>query len=210
MSAAIDICSLERWNRLCRRLGLSADGATYDELIKAHAEKHRAYHRLDHIAACLRHLDDVRDQAERPDEIEMALWFHDAVYKPLSATNEEDSADWAEAWLVRRGADASMIARITDHILDTKSHDAPDTIDGQIMLDIDLSILGTPAHIYDEYEQNIRFEYRRVPKFIYRKKRSEVLRIFLSRNRIYATGYFHDKFERQARNNLSRAISSLN
>ena len=79
MITALEICSLERWNRLCLRLGLSADGATYSDLITAHAHKQRAYHTLDHIAACLRHLDDVRAQTERPDEIEMALWFHDAI-----------------------------------------------------------------------------------------------------------------------------------
>lgn len=206
---SLETCSLTRWNKLCLRLGLSADAATYQELLGAHAEKHRAYHTLDHIAACLRHLDSVEEKLENPEEVEMALWFHDAVYDPFSATNEEDSAEWAADWLQERGAHKTVIARITDHILDTKSHDIPENLDGQYMLDIDLSILGTPPSIYDEFESNIRREYKRVPRFIFRKKRKEILQGFLARDRLYTTDYFHEKLEGQARINLIRAISYL-
>jgi len=205
----LNICSQTRWNSLCENLSIEPDGETYSALLKAHAQPHRAYHTLDHIAACLQHLDVVRKQAERPEEIEMALWFHDAVYDPFSASNEEDSAEWAADWLQERGLGNFAIARIADHILDTKSHDTPATLDGQFMLDIDLSILGTSIEVYDQFEVNIRREYRRVPGFIFRKKRKAILQGFLARKAIYATKYFHDKLESQARLNLSRAISSL-
>ena len=205
---ATDICSLSRWNSLCLRLGIAADGETYQALINGHAESHRAYHTLDHIAACLRHLDDVRDFTEHPDEIEMALWFHDAVYQPFSGTNEEDSAEWAADWLQDRGLDKIAIARIADHVLDTKTHKTPGTVDGRFMLDIDLSILGTHADVYDAFELNIRREYKRVPAFIFRKKRKAILEAFLARETIYSTPYFQDRFETQARVNLIRAISN--
>lgn len=207
--SAQDVCSLLRWNQLCARLDIAADGATYRNLIKAHAEKHRAYHTLDHIAACLRHLDDVREHLQRPDEVEMALWFHDAVYEPFSASNEEDSAEWAADWLQDRGVEKAVFRRISDYILATKSHESPETLDGQFMLDIDLSILGAPADIYDEFELNIRREYRRVPGFIFRKKRKAILEGFLARERLYMTDHFHDKLDRAARLNLLRAIGSL-
>jgi len=206
---AIEICNPARWEALCERLGFEADNDTYHALIRAHAEAHRAYHTLDHIAACLRHLDDVRKMTKRPDEIEIALWFHDAVYEPFSATNEEDSAEWAADWLQDRGLEKEAVARIADHILDTKTHDVPDTVDGQLMLDIDLSILGAPTDVYDAFELNIRREYRRVPGFIFRKKRKAILQGFLARKRLYATDHFHNKLERQARENLLRAISNL-
>ncbi len=204
-----DICSLERWNALCLRLDIAADGATYSALIAAHAEKHRAYHTLEHIAACLRHIDAVRVDLEKPDEVEMALWFHDAFYEPFSGTNEEDSAEWAADWLQERGADKSVTARIADHILATKAHNAAADIDGKYMLDIDLSILGTPPEIYDRFELNIRREYKRVPGLIFRKKRKAILQGFLARDEVYATNYFRDKLETQARINLLRAISQL-
>jgi len=206
---AQDICTLKRWNGLCQRLGIAADGETYADLITAHAQKHRAYHTLDHIAACLRHLDSVKDKVESPEEIEMALWFHDAIYEPFSDSNEEDSAEWAADWLQARGVDKPVIARITDHILDTKSHETPENLDGRFMLDIDLSILGTPREIYDEFERNIRREYRRAPGFIFRKKRKAILEGFLARERIYATDHFHEILETQARINLVRVVSQL-
>ena len=191
------------------RLGISADGGTYADLIAAHSEKHRAYHTLDHITACLIHLDTVRAQVEKPEEVEMALWFHDAVYDPFSATNEEDSAEWAADWLQDRGAAKPVIARIADHILDTKSHETPASKDGQYMLDIDLSILGTPPDIYDRFERDIRREYKRVPSFIFKKKRKAILEGFLERDPLYATPYFQEKLESQARANLERAIAQL-
>lgn len=206
---AVNICSAARWSALCSRLGIEPDPQTYDALVSAHAESHRAYHTLDHIAACLRHLDDVRDLADRPDEIEMALWFHDAIYAPFSATNEEDSAVWAADWLQNKGLDKSGLARISNHILDTKTHDTPTTIDGQLMLDIDLSILGTPERVYDEFETHIRREYRLVPGFIFRKKRKSILQGFLARERLYSSDYFFDLLAAQARVNLERAISRL-
>lgn len=206
---ALVLCSLERWNALSLRLGISADGGTYADLIAAHSEKHRAYHTLDHITACLIHLDTVRAQVEKPEEVEMALWFHDAVYDPFSATNEEDSAEWAADWLQDRGAAKPVIARIADHILDTKSHETPASKDGQYMLDIDLSILGTPPDIYDRFERDIRREYKRVPSFIFKKKRKAILEGFLERDPLYATPYFQEKLESQARANLERAIAQL-
>ena len=87
---ALDICSQSRWQNLCDSLDISDDGKIFDKLVKAHAEPQRAYHTLDHIAACLRHLDGVKSKTVRLQEIEMALRFHDAVYQPFSATNEED------------------------------------------------------------------------------------------------------------------------
>jgi len=207
--SAQDICSLDRWNDLCARLGIHHDTDIYSDLLKAHAQKHRAYHTLDHIAACLQHLDRVKDKVERPDEIEVALWFHDAIYQPFSATNEEDSADWAVSWLSEHVANLDLINRVRDHILATKTHDRPGQLDGRFMLDIDLSILGTPPNIYDQFEVNVRREYKRVPGFIFRKKRKVILSKFLARDHIYATEHFRQQFEDKARMNLERAISQL-
>ena len=206
---AISICSLPRWENLCENLGLEADHKTYTALINAHAEKHRAYHTLDHIAACLKHLDNVRDQLTHADEVEMALWFHDAIYKPFSSTNEDDSADMARNFLTENNVSADVTARIYDLIILTKDHGRPTSIDGQFMLDIDLSILGTASHIYAQFEADVRQEYKRVPRFIFRKKRKEILQGFLSRPKIYQTDYFYERLEAQARTNLSWAIANI-
>ena len=209
MMKALNICRQSRWKNLCESLDITSDEEIFDKLIKAHAERHRAYHTLDHIAACLKHLDGVKSETERPQEIEMALWFHDAVYQPFSTTNEEDSAKWAVDWLTECGAASPVIERVKDHILATKSHSTPKDLDQRYMLDIDLSILGTQPHIYDEFEDNIRREYKRIPKLIFRTKRKAILKGFLSRSKIYMTTHFQNALEQQARVNIARAISKL-
>lgn len=181
----------------------------YDILVEAHAEKHRAYHTLDHIAACLNHLDIISGETDHPQEVEMALWFHDAIYQPFSASNEEDSAKWATGWLTEAGAGQKSVRRIEGHILATKSHGSAAALDQQYMLDIDLSILGTSPDIYMEFERNIRREYKRVPGFMFRKKRKAILEGFLDRSVIYLTDHFRGALEKQARSNISVAVENL-
>ena len=192
------------------RFGFGENQQTYEALIKAYSEKHRAYHTFDHIAACFRHLDIVRDKMENPREIELALWFHDAIYKPFSSSNEKDSAIWAQEFFeLNEFEDDEVIDRVYDLIMVTEHSGATKTKDEELMIDIDLSILGTRAEVYDQFEKDVRFEYKRVPAFMFRKKRKEILSEFLARDRIYHDAYFHDNLEAQARVNLADAIQKL-
>ncbi len=199
----------ENWQALMQAFGFSENVSTYDVLKAAHAEPHRYYHTSSHISACLRHLHSVRGEVDDWKSIALAFWFHDAIYKPFSATNERDSTDWAIEFLEGNNASAKDINKIEDLIMAT-CHDAKTTEkDAQILVDIDLSILGAMPEIYDVYERNIRKEYRRVPKFIYRKKRKEILQGFLDRSKVYGTDHFSRLWEAQARENLARAIAFL-
>jgi predicted metal-dependent HD superfamily phosphohydrolase len=69
-----------RWNHLWSQLGSSPPHRLFDEVVARYREKHRHYHTLQHLDECLRHLDDVAPLAIHAPEIELALWFHDAVY----------------------------------------------------------------------------------------------------------------------------------
>src|SRR5687767_6965684 len=95
----------ERWSALMKAFGFASYEETYGLLATAYAEKHRHYHTAQHIQACLRHLDTCASQADASEEIELALWFHDAIYKPLSRWNENKSADWAVRFLSVNDAD---------------------------------------------------------------------------------------------------------
>ena len=77
------------------------------------------------------------------------------------------------------------------------------------MLDIDLSILGANEHIYAQFEKDVRKEYKRVPSFIFKKKRKAVLQSFLNRSKLYQTEYFSVRLEAQAKTNLAWAIGEL-
>jgi predicted metal-dependent HD superfamily phosphohydrolase len=81
--------------------------------------------------------------------------------------------------------------------------------DARLVVDIDLSILGQDELVYDQFERSVREEYKWVPWFLYRRKRTEILRGFLDRESIYATEPFRQRYETAARTNLERAIRAL-
>ena len=183
--------------------------STFDALIKAHQSKGRYYHSDKHISACLRHLETVNDLVQDWKMLALAFWFHDVIYKPFSSTNERDSADWCMTFLSENGAKNDDIDRVEALIMATCHNAKATDTDMQILIDIDLSILGARPDVYDEYERNIRKEYRRVPKFIFRKKRKVILEGFLEKPQLYGSEYFHDLLEEQARINLTIAIERL-
>jgi predicted metal-dependent HD superfamily phosphohydrolase len=80
--------------------------------------------------------------------------------------------------------------------------------DQQLLVDIDLSILGAPEQRFAEYEQQIRQEYAFVPKWLFRRKRRAILQGFLDRPQIYSTAHFHAELEQRARDNLRKAIAA--
>jgi len=199
----------ERWQLLMKNLGISSNEPTYTALCEAYSEKHRRYHTSAHINATLKHLDASAHLAKEVYEIEIALWFHDGIYKPFSATNEHDSAIWASKFLLKNEVEADRVDRVCDLIMATVHTAEIENSDQLLMVDIDLSILGASQAIYRQFEEDVRYEYKLVPYFLYRKKRKEILSSFLNRDRIYNNNFFYSKLEAPARINLGNAISSL-
>ena len=66
--------------------------ATGAELLDRWQEPHRHYHTIDHLAAVLSIVDAQADEADDPQAVRLAAWFHDAVYDPRRTDNEELSA----------------------------------------------------------------------------------------------------------------------
>src|SRR5947209_3802616 len=117
-----------RFHDLWQRLGNDKDcSRLFVELRTAYDQPHRSYHTAAHIDDCLQQLDLARAEAERPDEVEAALWFHDAVYDPRLADNEERSAAWAVQALTDASIDPDATARIAALVLLTKHNQAPIT-----------------------------------------------------------------------------------
>jgi predicted metal-dependent HD superfamily phosphohydrolase len=189
------------WSALWRRVGRKEDGeATHRDLVRRHSEPHRAYHTLAHIEHCLDEFETVRAAARDPDAVELALWFHDAVYRPRAGDNEARSAD-----LVR-----PISARAAELVLATRHAAPPEDPDAELVVDVDLAILGQPADRFDRYEVEIRKEFAWVPGFLFRRKRAAVLRSFLDRPSIYRTPWFRGRYETAARLNLERSLAKLN
>ena len=200
----------ERWNRLWRQAGPDArPEAVYDELIQLYTQPHRHYHNLHHIAACLAEFDSARSLALQPLALELAIWFHDAIYDTHAPDNEERSAELAKRHLHEARSDEALTGAVNALILATKTHNPSAHPDAPLMVDVDLSILGQPVQRFDEFETEIRREYEWVPLKLFATKRAEILEQFQKRTRIYSTQPFADKYEKQARINLENAIKKL-
>ncbi len=200
---------LDRWQALSQRLAIPADITTFHQLQAAYQEPHRAYHTSEHLCHCLSLLDRHRGIADHPEEVELALWFHDAVYHPQATDNERQSADWVLQYLQQQRASSLIGQRISQMILATADHAQAIAPDTQLLLDIDLAILGQDAEHFDRYDCAIRQEYAWVPLAHYRRRRRAVLLSFLEKPTIYQTTAFQQRYETTARQNLRRAVRRL-
>lgn len=195
------------WDQAWRNLGLQPEAGLMERLINAWSEPHRRYHAIQHLKECLAHFESVANLAVHPGEVELALWFHDAIYDLKAKDNEQRSAEWAVHELAHRGAGNEQLRRVRGLIMATCHTATPADHDEQMLVDIDLSILGAGPSRFAEYDAQIKAEYNWVPDLVYRAKRREVLAGFLERAVIYNTDYFRARLEQQARTNLQAAIS---
>ena len=58
----------------------------------AYEQQYRLYHGLRHIHHCLWELDSLKIKDLNKAQIELAIWYHDIIYQPVSKRNEIDSA----------------------------------------------------------------------------------------------------------------------
>ena len=161
---------INRWNELWKKLGTTKNmESLYYQIIKAYSEKNRAYHNISHVEQCLNEFDQVKDRLKNPEEVELAIWFHDVIYNPKSISNEEESAEFAILELKKTEPINIRIDTVKGLILATKHDRSINTPDAEYLVDIDISIFGYPPKIYKQYTKNIRTEYEWVPYSLYKK-----------------------------------------
>jgi len=206
----LNCSSRTHWIRLWKKAGAIGNRSIwYDRLCEVYASPGRHYHTLRHVNDCLEDFERVRLFAINGAAVELAIWFHDAVYDSRATDNEERSAA-----LARQCLEEARVARgITDStcklILATRTHDTSLDKDAGVMVDVDLAILGKPEDRFHEYEFQIRQEYSWVPDKTFAAGRAEILSRFFSRPRIYSTDWFFDHFEGPARRNIARSLEKL-
>ncbi len=200
----------EAWSAAWRGIGVEPrDAVLLDALLARHCEPHRAYHTLQHLGECLALLARHAGAAERPAEVALALWFHDAVYDVHDGhDNEARSAAWARDALAAAGAPDEVAGRVHALVMATRHGDAPSPAgrDAELLVDIDLAILGAAPPRFAEYERQIRTEYAHVPPEVFEPRRRELLARFLRREPLYRTAALRDAREAQARENLRGAL----
>jgi predicted metal-dependent HD superfamily phosphohydrolase len=201
-----------RWNRFCERLHVEGRFAqtTFQELVDRYGEPHRAYHTLTHIHDCLKQFDVLRDHSSNPTAVELAIWFHDIVYSVRRKRNEEESAIKMVSFATLANIDPKTIEIATNCVLASKHDHSPQTHSEQVMIDVDLAILGQPWSLYEVYTQQIRKEYAHVPHLMYVLNRRQIMKRFVDeRPYIYFTPFMREHHEAQARVNIARELHLL-
>lgn len=217
MTADGDAALLQRWNATLHaaRAGRAGpDPTPYGRnLLTRWAEPQRRYHTVDHLRAVLARIDELTDQGGEGGELELvqlAAWFHDAVYRPDRSENEERSAVLAEKALTEAGLTPHEVAEVARLVRLTTTHDpAAGDLNGETLCDADLAILATDAHTYRGYAAAVREEYAFVPDAAFREGRAAVLRQLLGLPRLFRTPYGAAVWEEKARANLERELKEL-
>lgn len=185
--------------------------AVHRALRAAWREPHRHYHTTAHLRSCLQRLQCWQAAARQPHQLGLALWFHDAVYQPQRNDNEARSAQWASRVLQEAAAPRALQQRI-DALIMATAHGATAAVhadaDRELLLDIDLAVLGSDAADYRRYRWQVRREYAWVPAEQFRSGRSAVLRQFLAMARIYRSPCAQ-QLELPARRNLQHELELL-
>lgn len=174
-------------NLNCFQLAVSTLGGgdatgTHDLLMHSWAEPHRKYHTLQHLDECLALASAWGGELTAADHavLVLALWFHDAVYDTRRKDNEHLSAELADSELTRLGVAWEHRARIVQLVMATE-HSTPvpagDPLT-DLLLDVDLAILGAPASRFNEYESQVRDEYGWVADDDYVEGRGKVMAHF--------------------------------
>ncbi len=179
-------------------------------LISRYGVAARRYHTVDHLAAVLAAVDVLAPEADDVTSVELAAWFHDAVYDVHADDNEEQSARLAEEMLDASGVHAARVVEVTRLVRLTQSH-APDAGDanGQVLCDADLAVLASPAQAYAAYVRAVREEYSHVSDADFRSGRAAVILQLLALPQLYGTRYAKRHWQSAARHNLEVELAAL-
>ena len=180
----------------------------FDELHALYSGAGRYYHTPAHVTHCLSRLDMCSDRMQEPDEVELALWYHDAVYDPHAADNEHQSAQL----FLRHAAEvltAERAQRIHDLVLITTHRVEPVLLDQKLMVDIDLSGFGLPWEQFSSESRAVRAEFEDLCDAEFYTTQIRFLRTLTSRERFFASDFFFERYETQARKNVARTLARL-
>ena len=188
----------------------------YDRALELYSNEKDKYHTIHHVnymlslsnhywnefnACC-----NERISQEEKEAIYESIIFHDCIYVPGSCTNEEDSADEADAFLREMGFDRKFRRRVEDLILSTRVGEKLDDDSKKFIHDLDWSYFITCEEILDA-ERKIFNEYRD-EGFILREVFKLRLKFYSdldSSNEKILFNVF-EKYDSIARSNISKRI----
>ena len=172
-------------------------------LVEAYAQPTRWYHTLQHAELVARTVGDLGGSRA----CHLAAWFHDAVYQATAQDNEDRSAQLLEAWLPDDPdtVEAARLVRLTK----THTPAGPEDVQGAILCDADLAVLGAAPPEYERYRLAVRREYAQVPEAEWRTGRAAVLEGLMTRAHLYRTSVGRDRWHDDAHRNMAGELRML-
>jgi predicted metal-dependent HD superfamily phosphohydrolase len=178
-----------------------------EDLLARWSESHRRHHTVTHLHEVLDAIGVLADDGIEFDReaVELAAWFHDAIYEIGADDNEDRSADLARDLL----ASSPMRDEVARLVLATKTHKvADDDVNGAVLSDADLSVLASPPLRYRSYARAVREEYAAVPDEVFKPARAQILSALLA-GPIYHTEPGRKRWEESARRNVTDELAEL-
>ncbi|MGR9106850.1 MAG: HD domain-containing protein [Gammaproteobacteria bacterium] len=179
----------------------------YDDLIGHYSEPGRWYHTRAHVFHCLSEFDRAITRLECPDAVELALWFHDAIFVPGADNNEQRSAGLLTE-CAGTSFSPSFVNKTCGLILVTTHKQPPAQGDESYMVDIDLSSFGVNWIRFVRDSLHVRYERSDVADKDYYLSHARFLRSLLDRPHIFQTELFHDLYEESARRNIRQLLGT--
>jgi predicted metal-dependent HD superfamily phosphohydrolase len=178
-----------------------------EDLLARWSESHRKHHTVAHLHEVLDAIGMLADDGIEFDReaVELAAWFHDAIYEIGADDNEDRSADLARELL----ASSPIRDEVARLVLVTKSHKVTDgDVNGAVLSDADLSVLGSPPLRYQSYARAVREEFAAVPDEVFKPARAQILSALL-KGPIYHTEPGRARWEEAAHRNVADEIAAL-
>jgi len=186
------------------------------EVLRLMGSSGRHYHGLSHLGALWsrhrKYAPAAGFAGAGPSRlVACAIAFHDAVYEPLRDDNETRSAAlWREAaprdmapgeveWV------AATIEATANHLAVADAGNEPARLRLWV-LDLDLTPLGERPALFDRHTGQLRREFAALDDAEWRRRRCAFLRQVAAAPRIYRSPPLQAVFERQARENVARAL----
>lgn len=178
-----------------------------EDLLARWSESHRKHHTVTHLHEMLDAIELLAQTGIEFDReaVELAAWFHDAIYEIGRDDNEDRSAELARELL----ASSPVRDEVARLVLVTKTHKvAADDVNGAVLSDADLSVLGSDAFRYRRYAAAVREEYATVPDDVFKPARAQVLTSLLD-GPLFHTAAGRQRWDEPARRNITEEIAAL-
>lgn len=178
------------------------------ELLQRWNEPLRRYHNETHLRAVLHAVDALEADGESFDgtAVRLAAWFHTAEFDPTGSENNDKSAAFTEK-VLDPAAPVEEVARLV-RLMGGHRVEAGD-LNGAVLSDADLAVLGSDPDTYEAYSQDVRHEFAHVPGERFVAGRIAALEGLLERRSVFQTRAGRDAWEKQAHANLNRELGLL-